>query len=116
MDSILKSVKRIIGLSDDYTVFDTDLIIHINSVFGSLYQMGVGSDKPFVISGDRETWSDFLGGDERQEMVKSYVAMRVKLLFDPPTSSISSEAMKEAIREFEWRMHFTAEGDHMKDG
>lgn len=110
MDSILTSIKKLLGITKDDTHFDQDVIIHINSVLFILRQAGVGSDKPFSIKSDEETWSDFLGDDlEELEAVKTYVYMKVKLIFDPPLSSSVIEVMKEFIREFEWRLN--VEGD-----
>ena len=107
MDSILLTIKKMLGLVDDYTVFDTDIIIHINSVLSALQQMGIGA-VGFSITGDEEQWNDFLADDSLNlSMVKSYVYMRVRLLFDPPSSGTVIEAYNKAISEFEWRA-FTA--------
>lgn len=105
MDSILTSVKKLLGMTEEYTAFDTDLIIHINSVLMILRQMGVGPDEPFAISDATATWSDFCGGKGDIEAVKSYVALKVKLLFDPPQSSSTMEATKNLIGELEWRLY-----------
>lgn len=88
----------------DYTAFDTDLILHINSVFAILYQLGVGRDPttPFHIEDASSKWTDFID-DGQVELVKSYMYMKVKLLFDPPQNSALLTAMKESITEFEWR-------------
>lgn len=104
MDSILNSIKKLLGIEADYTAFDTDLVIHINSVFTILYQLGVGSDPstPFHITDASSKWSDFID-DGKVELVKSYMYMKVKLMFDPPQNSALLTAMKEAITEFEWR-------------
>lgn len=106
MDSILTSIKKLLGIEADYKHFDQDIIIHVNSVLFILRQAGVGSDKPFSIKGDEETWSDFLGDElEELEAVKTYVFMKVKLIFDPPLSSSVMEAYKSFISEFEWRLN-----------
>lgn len=110
MDSILQSVKKLLGITDDYTVFDPDLIMHINSVFAILTQLGVGPPNGFSIVDDSSIWADFLPEeDPRLELVKSYVYMKVRLLFDPPLSSAVIETMKQMISEFEWRMNVAAE-------
>ncbi len=105
MDSILNSVKVMLGISSDYTPFDTEIIIHINSVFTVIFQLGVGpQDKPFFISGAKETWSDFSEDISTVNLVKSYTYLKVRLLFDPPTSSGATEAINNQIKEFEWRL------------
>lgn len=109
MDSILSSIKKMLGIEEDYTHFDQELIIFINSVFGILYQLGVGpKSTAFHISDSSETWDEFLVGDQI-ETVKSYIFMKVKLLFDPPSSSSVSNSYQELIKEFEWRCNVDAE-------
>lgn len=106
MDSILTSIKKLLGPDEQYTHFDTDLIIHINSVFMILTQLGVGPAAGFSIKDSSATWSDFLGADlSKLEAVKTYVYLKVRLVFDPPTSSAVLESMKDMIREYEWRLN-----------
>ena len=105
MDSILESIKKMLGITSSYTVFDNDLIIHINSVFFILNQLGVGPKKPFSISGSSAVWSDFLGDNTDVEGVKTYVYLKVKLLFDPPSTSSAVEAMNRLALEYEWRLN-----------
>ncbi len=105
MDSILTSVKKLLGLTEEYTAFDPDLIMHINSVLMILNQMGVGPEKAFFISDETATWSEFCGERDNLEAVKSYVALKVKMLFDPPQSSSTMEAAKNLISELEWRLY-----------
>lgn len=107
-ESILVSVKKMCGIAKDYNAFDLDIITHINTVFMILYQMGVGPVKPFRIEDDGATWSDFIS-EENYECVKSYVGLKVRLLFDPPSSSIHMESMKGAISELEWRLYTESE-------
>ena len=109
MDSILTSIKRMLGIEEEYTQFDPELIVFINSVFGILFQLGVGpTDEAFRITGIKETWSEF-NADEQIETVKSYMFMKVKLLFDPPSSSSVLSSYQELIKEFEWRCYIDAE-------
>lgn len=108
-ESILTSVKKLLGIAEDYTVFDTDLIIHINSVFLTLSQLGVGPEEGFMITSKDETWGDYIDSDELLNAVKSYVYLKVRLLFDPPTSSSVSESMKNMINELEWRINIEGE-------
>lgn len=112
-ESILTSVKKMCGIMKEYDSFDLDLIMHINSVFMILYQMGVGPDKPFHIEDDEAIWSDFIS-EENYDTVKSYVGLKVRLLFDPPSSSIHMESIKGLISELEWRLYTEAELDANK--
>lgn len=109
MDSILTSIKKLLGITEEYTHFDTDLIIHINSVFATLTQLGVGPSEGFVIVDKDDTWEQFTNDNILIESVKSYMYLKVKLLFDPPTSSAVSESYKQMINEFEWRLNVAAE-------
>lgn len=109
MDSILTSVKKTVGLEDDYTCFDPDIIMHINSVLSVLTQLGVGSPDGFSIEDKNALWTDFLPNDPRLGFVKSYVQARVRLMFDPPVSSAVTESIKNTIAELEWRITIAAE-------
>mgnify|MGYP001777440049 CR=1 FL=1 len=110
MDSILTSIKKLLGITTEYKQFDPDLIIHINSVFLILKQLGIGPEQGFSISGEYETWKQFLPeGSTNLEAVKSYMHIKVKLLFDPPTSSAVMEAMNRMASEYEWRLNVEAE-------
>lgn len=109
MDSILTSIKKLLGITKEYTHFDEDLIMHINSVLVVLTQLGVGPANGFFISDDSDTWDDFLEDSVNVEMVKSYMYMKVKLLFDPPLSSSVIESMNRMIAEFEWRLNVAAD-------
>ena len=108
-ESILTSIKKMFGPSEDYDYFDPDLIIHINSVFMILTQLGVGPSEGFSIKDKTAVWSDFISDISKFEAVKTYVYLRVKLLFDPPLTSSVMEAMKTQISELEWRMNVIAE-------
>lgn len=104
MESILVSIKKLLGIEEEYKHFDTDLVIQINSVLSVLTQIGVGPREGFEITGDSETWHDFMGKDFRIDVAKSFVYLKVKLLFDPPTNSSLIESMNNLISEFEWRL------------
>lgn len=110
MESILDSIKKLLGIESEYDAFDTDVIIHINSVFMVLNQLGVGPEAPFVIRGRDEQWSDFDSNIGLVEAVKSYMYLKIRLLFDPPNSGVLHEAMERQISEFEWRLNIQAEG------
>lgn len=105
MESILTSVKKMLGIEDDYEHFDSDLIMHINSVFSILTQLGVGPDKGFMISDKGAVWSDFISNEATLQIVKSYMYLKVKLLFDPPLGSAVIESANRQISEFEWRLN-----------
>lgn len=105
MESILTSVKKLLGIDEAYEHFDTDIIIHINSIFMVLTQMGVGPAEGFSIIDKNDIWTDFIEDLSKLEAVKSYVYLRVKLLFDPPASSAVTESMNRMISEFEWRLN-----------
>lgn len=110
MDSILTSVKKMLGIAEEYEQFDADVIMHINSVFMILTQLGVGPSEGFSIEDDSAIWSDFIQDSTNIESVKSYVYLRVKLLFD--STSLGSpviEAMNRQISELEWRLNIEAE-------
>ena len=105
MDSILTSVKKMLGIPEDYEQFDMDIIMHINSVLMILTQLGVGPEEGFTIANKSDKWSDFIGEGKLVELVKSYVYLKVRLIFDPPQSSSIIEAMNRQISEFEWRIN-----------
>lgn len=110
MDSILNSIKKLIGMDPEYTQFDTDLIVYINSMFAILKQVGVGPENGFSISDDSTTWDEYLPDyDKNFEFVKTYIQQRVKLVFDPPLTSSVLDAMKETIKELEWRLNIAGE-------
>jgi len=108
-ESILTSVKKLLGITEDYPQFDVDIIIHINTVFMILNQLGVGPDKCFSISDKTAVWSDFLGDDTEYEAVRTYVYLKVRLLFDPPVNRSAVEATNRMIEELEWRLFVNAE-------
>lgn len=105
MDSILVTIKKMLGIDADYDAFDTDIIVHINTAIMILRQLGIGIKAGFVITGESEEWADLLGDSELYESVKTYIYLRVKSVFDPSTSSAASEASKEMIKELEWRLN-----------
>lgn len=110
MESILTSVKKMLGIEEDYEHFDPDIIMHINSVLAILTQVGVGPADGFTIKDKTATWSDFFGdGSVNLEPVKTYVYMKVRLMFDPPTSSAAMDSMTKIANELEWRLNVTAD-------
>lgn len=109
MESILNSIKKLLGIDESYTHFDPDIIMHINSVFMTLSQIGVGPAEGFMIEDDLSTWDEFVSEGENLAAIKSYMYMKVRLLFDPPTNSTHMKAMEDSIREYEWRLNIEAE-------
>lgn len=108
MGSILTSIKKLLGIAETDTQFDTDIVIHINTVFSILTQLGVGPSSGFSIANKNTLWTDFLGATTNNlELVKSYVYLRVRLLFDPPQSSSVADAMERNAKELEWRIYIT---------
>lgn len=105
MESILTSIKKLLGIEEEYTQFDNDIIMHINTVFLNLTQLGVGPEEGFLIEDDTATWYDFIGDSNQLQAVKSYMYLKVKLLFDPPLSSSVIESMNRMIAELEWRLN-----------
>lgn len=115
-DSILTSIKQMLGIEEEQVNFDVDIVIHINSVFSILAQLGVGPSGGFSIRDKTTLWSEFIGDSTILELVKSYMYMKVKLIFDPPLSSAVIEAMKVSIAEFEWRLNTLAESQTQTNG
>lgn len=103
MTGILETIRKLVGGGEGNDAFDTDLLIHINSTFSALTQIGVGPTSGFLVTADSK-WSDFLGDEIKLEMVKSYVYLKAKLIFDPPQNSSVAQAMKQQADEFEWRV------------
>ena len=113
--SILTSTKKVLGLAEDYTAFDEDIKMHINSVLGTLNQLGVGPAESFEISDKEDTWEDFLGTKKNLNAVKTYMYLKVRLVFDPPTTSFGINAMKDQILEHEWRLNVVREDLEWQD-
>lgn len=110
MESILRSVKKQIGIDPEYTQFDPDIIMSINTVFAILNRVGVGPSTGFRIEDDSTEWVDFIPDDDLNfEMVKTYIAAKTRFIFDPPTSSITMQALKDLIAELEWTLNINAE-------
>ena len=109
MENILDSIKKLLGIDEMDFNFDQELIMHINSVFMVLNQLGVGPVGGFKISSNEEVWTDFLGTRLDLESVKSYIYLKVRLLFDPPQNSFLVGAIEKQIEENEWRLKVQVE-------
>ena len=108
-ESILTSIKKLLGIAEDYTHFDTDIVIHINTVFMTLNQLGVGPSEGFRIQDKLSLWNEFIEEDDNLDSVITYMYLKVKLVFDPPLNGSVIETMKQAINEYEWRLNIQAE-------
>lgn len=110
MSSILTDIKKLLNVPEDYAAFDTDIVIYINMAFTILNQIGIGPEEGFVIKGSEEQWEDYIGPVKNIESLKTYVFLRVKPLFDPPTNSFVLDAMKRTADELEWRLNVQVDG------
>jgi hypothetical protein len=109
--SILDSIKKVLNLPADNPDFDQDILLHINSVFSTLAQLGIGPTAGFSIEDNTTTWDAFLGTDNRLNSVKSYMYLKIRLMFDPPVNPHTFAAVEKNAQEFEWRLNITHEGD-----
>ena len=104
MESILTSMKKLLGMDEENHQFDVDVMIHINSIFVILKQLGAGPEDGFIITNEFASWSDFTQDNIQLEQVKTFMYLKLKLIFDPPINSAAIEAIKEQIKEYEWRI------------
>lgn len=114
MESILTSIKKLLGIHSDYTVFDDDIIMHINTVFGVLNQLGIGPKEGFMIEGTSDVWDDYIT-DFNINMVKTFIFMKVKMAFDPPTSAALIESFQRSLGELEWRLELEGQKNSSDD-
>lgn len=112
-ESILNSIKKLLGPDSSYEVFDPDIILHINSVFATLNQLGLGPAEGFEITGPDETWADFIGDVKYLNSVKTYIYIKVRLLFDPPSSSFVLTNLQKTAEELEWRLNVAVDPEHV---
>lgn len=113
MDSVLNSIKKLLGIQESYTIFDADLIMHINSTFAMLNQIGIGPKEGFMIEDSYTTWDEYIT-QANESMVKSYIYLKVRLLFDPPSNNSLTESINRQLSELEWRLYL--EGDNKAKG
>jgi hypothetical protein len=113
--SILTSTKKNLGLAEDYTVFDQDIITYINGAFSTLTSLGVGPAGGFMIEDATTEWADFIGTDNQLNSVKTYIYLRARMLFDPPATSFHIAAMEDQIKEIEWRLNVHREETQWTD-
>lgn len=110
MDSILTSIKKLLGIEEEYIHFDGDILISINTALMALIQLGIGPSSGLFITGKTETWTSLIGERKDLESVKTYVYLKTRLTFDPPSNSFLIDSMDRQIRELEWRLNVQAEG------
>lgn len=110
-NSILLTIKQMLGIPSEYSVFDEELIVYINTVIAALRQLGVGPENGFAITGENDSWEDYIGDTSMYENVKSYIYLKVRMMFDPPSSSFVLEAFKNQAAEIEWRIYIQADED-----
>ena len=115
-ESILTSIKKLLGITEDYDYFDQDIIMHINAAFMVLTQLGIGPSEGFLITDDTDTWGDFIDDSTNLGSIQSYVYMKVKLMFDPPQNSFTVDSMTKLVNELEWRLNVAADnsGEEVK--
>ena len=115
-ESILTSIKKLLGITEDYDYFDQDIVMHINAAFMVLTQLGIGPSEGFLITDDTDTWSDFIDDSTNLGSIQSYVYMKVKLMFDPPQNSFTVDSMTKLVNELEWRLNVAADnsGEEVK--
>lgn len=109
-NSILSTIKKLLGINADYTHFDQDIRIHINTVFGTLTQIGIGPKEGFYIEDASTVWSDYTQS-KNLEMMKTYIYLKVRLMFDPPASSVLLESINNTIKELEFRLLLEGEAN-----
>lgn len=112
-DSILDSTKKALGIRHDYSHFDPEIIMYINSAFSRLWTLGVGPDQPYAISSRDNLWNEFLESKKQLDMIQTYIYAKVKLVFDPPSNSFVVESLKKIIDEIEWVSNAIAESDSL---
>lgn len=108
--SILNSIKKALGIDENYDVFDQVILMHTNSIFSVLNQLGIGPKNGFEVVDDKVEWETYTRDDKMLNLVKSYIFIQVRLLFDPPTTSFAIEALKKQATEYEWRLNVYMEG------
>jgi hypothetical protein len=113
--SIINSIKKVSGLTEDDDSFDLDVLMHVNSIFSDLTQLGLGPDEGFEVEDASTTWDAFTDNSKQQNSVKTYVYLRLRLIFDPPTTSYAIESMDKQIQKAEWRLNVEREGRLWQD-
>jgi len=113
--SILIDVKKTLGIDQAYGAFDLDILMHINTAFATLNQLGIGPDDGFMIEDETPEWDAFLGDDLKLNSVKTYIYLSVRLVFDPPTTSYLIDSLRNQLNELTWRINTYREGSAWVD-
>ncbi len=115
-ESILTSIKKVLGIEEEYEHFDSDLVMHINSALMNVSQLGIGPSSGFNITDKSDTWAGVLGEREDLAAIKTYIYLKVRLIFDPPQMGYFVEAIKDQCKELEWRLNVQMEGGDNTNG
>lgn len=115
-ESILSSIKALLGIEDDYTVFDQDLVIQINTAISVLYQLGLETAKDYRVIDDQNNWSELMGDYTNVELLKTIIYLRTKKVFDPPQSQTLMSAIDSQIHELEWRLNIEVDNGGETNG
>lgn len=115
-ESILVYVKKLLGIQSDYNHFDPDIIYGINAAFAILTQLGVGPEDGFSISDDSTIWNEFVSDTTRLSLIKEYVCLKTRMLFDPPTSNVLADSINKTISEYEFRLNVASDGGEIQNG
>lgn len=115
-ESILVYVKKLLGIQSDYNHFDPDIIYGINAAFAVLTQLGVGPESGFSISDDSTKWDEFVPDTTRLSLIKPYVYLKTKMLFDPPSSNVLTDSINKTISEYEFRLNVVSDGGEIQNG
>lgn len=114
--SILFSIRKLLGGMSDDPAFETDLLIHINALLAVLTQLGVGPAEGMSIADGSTAWRDLLGDDPKWQIVQTWMYLRTKMIFDPPTIGTVADSMKKQADEYEWRISILADEEKSKEG
>jgi hypothetical protein len=113
--SILKTVKKLVHIPPENDEYDEDIILHINSAFSDLHQLGLGPDDDFIIENDTATWDEYIGSTKYIQSVKTWVVLKVRLVFDPPATSFTIDAYQKQLDELTWRLNVQREEEKWQD-
>lgn len=114
-DSILNTIKKMVGVGVDYSVFDVDIIVLINSALSTLRDLGIGPKEAFVVEDETQKWKDYILNINDFVDVKEYIFLKVKIMFDPPSSSYVLDAYKNRMSELEWRLNVRSESECFRE-
>ena len=112
-ESIFESIKALLGPDSSYEVFDQDILIHINTAIATLTQLGVGPSEGFRVTGPDEEWGEFTNDEKVLDMAKTYIYLKVKMVFDPPSSSFVMSSYERTCQELEWRLNVAVDPSKM---